>query len=95
MALNEAIDISVLTCVIQDEDIGSFRRTGNYITLVNSDSALLHLPDTVEDKVAVDADHSLMVKFKSKHTSAYTDALSRLREFSSYAPSVVAERFST
>lgn len=63
------------------------------MTMVDTDSALLHLPDTIEDKVGLDSDHSLMVKFKTKNTPGYTDVVRRLRDFQEQAPSVVANRF--
>jgi hypothetical protein len=48
----------------------------------------------VERKIPLDADHSMMVKFKSRSDDGYTDAVNFLLEFVKEAPAVVANRFS-
>lgn len=63
------------------------------MTTVGVDSALLQLPDQVEDKVPLRADHSMIVKFDKRDAPGYQTALDRLRQFSKDAPSVVAARF--
>jgi hypothetical protein len=63
------------------------------MTAVGADSALLQLPDHVEDKVPLHADHSMIVKFDKRDAPGYRMALDRLRQFSKDAPSVVAARF--
>jgi hypothetical protein len=64
------------------------------MTTVDADSALLQLPDHVEDKVPLHADHSMIVKFDMRNAVGYRTALDKLRQFSKKAPSVVAARFS-
>jgi hypothetical protein len=64
------------------------------MTTVGADSALLQLPDHVEDKVPLHADHSMVVKFDTRNAAGYRTALEKLRQFSQDAPSVVAARFS-
>ena len=63
------------------------------MTTVGADSALLQLPDHVEDKVPLHADHSMVVKFDARNAAGYRTALEKLRQFSKDAPSVVAARF--
>lgn len=61
---------------------------------VGTDSALLQLPDHVEDKVPLHADHSMIVKFDTRNAAGYRTALDKLRQFAKDAPPVVAARFS-
>jgi hypothetical protein len=68
-------------------------RTGNFITAVDRESALLQLPDTVEDKIPLDTDHSMIVKFDSRNTPGYSSAREKLSQFTKDAPGVVASRF--
>ncbi|CAG8885662.1 unnamed protein product [Penicillium egyptiacum] len=79
--------------LVLDSESGRWKRTGDFITTVSADSALLHLPDHVEDKVPLHADHSMVVKFDTRNAAGYRTALDRLRQFSKDAPSVVAARF--
>ncbi|KAJ5963039.1 hypothetical protein N7501_007980 [Penicillium viridicatum] len=69
------------------------KRTGDFMTTVGADSALLQLPDHVEDKVPLDVDHSMVVKFDTRNAAGYRTALDKLRQFSKEARSVVAARF--
>ncbi|RII11229.1 hypothetical protein CUC08_Gglean005702 [Alternaria sp. MG1] len=78
-----------------DSESKSWVRTGGYITAVDTDSALLQLPDSIEEKVPLDADHSMIVKFDTNDSRGYTSALNRLVQFERDAPSVVAARFCT
>jgi hypothetical protein len=77
----------------QDGESKRWARTGDFVTAVDSDSALLQLPDAMEDKVPLDADHSMMVKFDSKNAQGYRSAQDKLRQFVQDAPGVVAARF--
>jgi hypothetical protein len=77
----------------QDSESKRWARTGDFVTAVDSDSALLQLPDAMEDKVPLDADHSMMVKFDSKSARGYSSARDKLRQFVEDAPRVVAGRF--
>lgn len=61
--------------------------------MVDTESALLQLPDHVEDKIPLNADHSMMVKFKGKNDQGYSSALEKLRQFQRDAPGVVRARF--
>ncbi|KAL5351765.1 hypothetical protein ACLOAV_003626 [Pseudogymnoascus australis] len=46
----------------------------------------------MEDKIPLDADHSMIVKFDSKNNRGCTSARDKLRQFEQDAPSVVAAR---
>ncbi|KAJ5904758.1 uncharacterized protein N7473_001674 [Penicillium subrubescens] len=63
------------------------------MTTVGANSALLQLPDHVEDKVPLHADHSTVIKFDTRNAAGYRTALDKLRQFLKNAPSVVAARF--
>ncbi|KAJ5410945.1 uncharacterized protein N7487_005304 [Penicillium crustosum] len=80
--------VSVGLCLKQ-----AMKRTGDFVTTISADSALLQLPDHVEDKVPLHADHSEVVKFDTRNAAGYRIALDKLRQFSKEAPSVVAARF--
>ena len=60
---------------------------------METDSALLQLPDSMEDKIPLDADHSMIVKFDSRNSQGYSSARDRLLQFDRDAPSVVVARF--
>ena len=62
---------------------------------MDTDSALLQLPDSMENKIPLDSDHSMIVKFDTEDNRGYTSALDNLRQFEQNAPSVVAARFCT
>jgi hypothetical protein len=47
----------------------------------------------MEDKIPLDADHSMMVKFDSKNAQGYSSARDKLRQFVQDAPRIVAGRF--
>ncbi|TVY62681.1 Nephrocystin-3 [Fusarium oxysporum f. sp. cubense] len=83
--------------LIRDRKIDSqskrWKRTGEFVTTVDTDSALLHLPDSMEEKIPLDSDHSMIVKFDNKNNRGYTSARDKLREFEQDAPGVVAARF--
>ncbi|KAI9677233.1 MAG: hypothetical protein M1822_008182 [Bathelium mastoideum] len=76
-----------------DNESGSWERTGEPVTAVEVDSALLQLPDHLEEKIPLHADHSQIVKFNSRSDKGYTSALGKLKQFEQDAPSVVAARF--
>ena len=61
--------------------------------MVDPDSALLQLPDSIEEKVPVDADHSMMVKFNSTSWLGYSSARAKLQQFERDALGVVEGRF--
>ncbi|KUM57416.1 hypothetical protein ACN42_g9770 [Penicillium freii] len=79
--------------LVLDSESGRWKRTGDFVTTVVADSALLQLPDHIEDKVPLRTDHSKVVKFDSRTAAGYRTALDKLRQFSKEAPSVVAARF--
>jgi hypothetical protein len=83
-----------LTLLEQDHESRQWKRTGEFITTVEADSALLQLPDYIEDKVPLHADHSTIVKFDSRNAAGYRTALGKLKQFEKDAPAVVAARFS-
>ncbi|KAL4984572.1 hypothetical protein BDW68DRAFT_190372 [Aspergillus falconensis] len=76
-----------------DSQSQRWRRTGAFITTVNADSALLQLPDHLEDKVPLHADHSMIIKFDTRDAAGYRTVLGKLRQFAEDAPRVVAARF--
>ena len=71
----------------------TWARTGEYITLVSRDSALLGLSQTVEERVAAGGDHSTMVKFSSRGNPDYAKALDALHRFEKEARTVVERHF--
>ncbi|KFY27526.1 hypothetical protein V493_03438, partial [Pseudogymnoascus sp. VKM F-4281 (FW-2241)] len=75
-------------------ETNKWSRTGEYMTAVESGSALLELPDSTEIKYPVDADHSQIVKFDSRNAEAYKTAVGHLKEFEQDAGKVVLDRFS-
>ncbi|KAM6483909.1 hypothetical protein HDV62DRAFT_389029 [Trichoderma sp. SZMC 28011] len=77
-----------------DSDSQRWERTGDFITKVDNDSALLQLPDFMEDKIPLDSDHSMMVKFGNRNDTGYTSALDKLQQFEQEASNVVKARFS-
>ncbi|OJD33149.1 inversin o89019 [Diplodia corticola] len=77
-----------------DNAAGRWQRTGSFATAVGPDSALLNLPDHMEEKIPLSSDHSMMVKFDSKDNKGYQIAISRLRKFAEEASSTVATRLS-
>ena len=79
----------------QDSESKRWERTGDFVTAVDSDSALLQLPDAMEEKIPLDADHSMMVKFDNKNARGYSSARDKLKQFAQNAPDVVADRFGT
>ncbi|KAJ5884884.1 hypothetical protein N7495_009394 [Penicillium taxi] len=79
--------------LVLDSESGRWKRTGEFMTTVGADSALLQLPDHIEDKVPLYADHSMTVKFDTRNATGYRTALDKLRQFAKDAPSVVAGRF--
>ena len=56
-------------------------------------SALLDLPDNLEEKIPLDADHSSCVKFDTRGQKAYMSVRVRLQQFEKAAQSEVAARF--
>ena len=70
---------------------GTWARTGEYITVVSKDSALLGLPK-VEQVIAIEGNHSTMVKFCSR-SAGYTKALGCLQRFEKEARDVVKGQF--
>ncbi|KAL7916980.1 hypothetical protein ACQKWADRAFT_317663 [Trichoderma austrokoningii] len=49
-----------------DSSSQRWERTGDFITKLDKDSALLQLPDIMEDKIPLNSDHSMMVKFSNR-----------------------------
>lgn len=60
---------------------------------MDSNSALLQLSDSHEEKSYVNADHSTMVKFGNMQDRTYKDVRYKLRSFLDIAPAVVRKRF--
>lgn len=83
----------MLIVLSQDSENKRWKRTGGLVTAVDADSALLQLPDSIEDKIPLNASHSMIVKFDDGNDQGYTSARDKLRQFERDAPSVVAARF--
>ena len=60
---------------------------------VDYDSALLQLPDSMEEKIPVEADHSTIVKFDTQSNQCYRSVRDKLQQFEKHAPKVVDARF--
>ena len=71
----------------------TWARTGEYITLVSKDLALLGLPQAMEERVAAGGNHSTMVKFSSRSNPDYTKELDSLYRFEEEAKAVVKRKF--
>ncbi|KAL6229352.1 hypothetical protein BDW75DRAFT_235271 [Aspergillus navahoensis] len=67
--------------LVFDSESQRWRRTGEFITTVDADSALLQLPDHVEDKVPLNADHSMIVKYNTRNEAGYRAVLDKLQQF--------------
>ena len=72
---------------------GTWARAGENITVVSQDSALLELPSNVEERMAVEGNHSTMVKFSTRNNANYTKALGFLHRFEKEAKAVVERQF--
>ncbi|KAJ5745112.1 hypothetical protein N7520_010294 [Penicillium odoratum] len=79
--------------LVLDSESGRWKRTGEFMTTVGVDSALLQLPDHIDNKVPLHADHSMLVKFDTPYVAGYRTVRDRLLQFSKDAPPVVAARF--
>ncbi|KAG4279117.1 hypothetical protein FPRO04_13726 [Fusarium proliferatum] len=77
-----------------DSETKHWERTGEPVTTVETDSALLQLQDSVEEKIPLESDHSMIVKFDDQNNQGYISARDKLIQFEQDAPSVVAPRFS-
>ena len=71
---------------------GSWRRTGDYLLLSGRDTSLLGLNDKDERKIAVDEDHSQMVKFDSSGNKTYRSFVKYLQEVLVTAQGKVLQR---
>lgn len=60
---------------------------------VTSNSAILQLPDSIEVKIPVNADHSQIVKFDNKNANVYQTALGYLKQFEKDAGKIILDRF--
>ncbi|KAL7274139.1 hypothetical protein RUND412_002973 [Rhizina undulata] len=70
-----------------------YTRSGNYKSTVETDSALLHLPKDLEDKIPVNSDHTNIVKFDDKLDETYGDVIVRMQKYIETATANVKERF--
>lgn len=84
-----------LTVSQQNTEKKEWERTGDYFEAVSPESALLQLPNMIEENIPLDADHSRIVKFNARSDPGYSSTLDRLRQYVKDAPSVVASRFCT
>jgi len=64
--------------LVQDEN-GMIKRSGEFYTMLQNESALLQLPDSMEEKHPVNADHSDIVKFDTRANDTYGHVSSYLR----------------
>lgn len=58
---------------------GTWSRSGDYFEAVESSSSVLRLPDSIEETMAVDGDHSTMVKFEDRNHRSYTSVVRHLK----------------
>ncbi|KAK0756160.1 hypothetical protein N5P37_011250 [Trichoderma harzianum] len=65
-----------------DSNSQRWEKTGDFITKVDNDSALLQLPDFIEDKIPLDSDHSIIVKFNNRNNIGYSSALPQVQRTS-------------
>jgi hypothetical protein len=70
-----------------------WRLGGDYKLAVDDKSCLLHLPDDLEKKMPVDANHSKIVKFESSKEPIYCEVRAVVEKMLAEAPSVVETRF--
>ena len=63
--------------------------------MVDTNSALLELPDHIEEKIPLHADHSQLVKFNTRNDQGYRSVRDKLIQFERDALTVVAARFGT
>ena len=77
---------------VQQPD-GSWARTGEYITVVGKDSAVLGLLQAVEERMKSEGNHYTMVKFNGRSNVEYAKALNSLYRFEKKAKSVVKRQF--
>ncbi|KAL7931190.1 hypothetical protein V8C35DRAFT_323889 [Trichoderma chlorosporum] len=76
-----------------DSSSQRWERTGDFITKLDKDSALLQLPDLMEEKIPLHSDHSMMVKFDNRSDEGYASAMYKLQQFEKEASEVVKARF--
>ncbi|KAL7271953.1 hypothetical protein RUND412_005259 [Rhizina undulata] len=69
-----------------------YTRCGNYKSIVDTDSAILHLPQDLEDKIPINSDHTNIVKFDGKMDEAYEYVILRMQKYLKAAPADVKER---
>jgi hypothetical protein len=76
----------------QEED-DKWRLGGDYKMAVEDKSSLLQLPEVLEKKMPVDANHSNIVKFETSRDSTYREVRVVVEQMLAEAPSVVENRF--
>jgi hypothetical protein len=76
----------------QEED-DKWRLGGGYKMAVEDKSSLLLLPEVLEKKMPVDANHSNIVKFETSRDSTYREVRAVVEQMLAEAPSVVENRF--
>ncbi|KAL7270570.1 hypothetical protein RUND412_006716 [Rhizina undulata] len=70
-----------------------WKRTGDYKTTLDTDSALLHLSKLLEETIPVDSDHTSMVKFEDNLDTTYRYVVERIAKYVETASDHVKERF--
>jgi hypothetical protein len=71
----------------------SWQREGEFAMAVEDESALLQLPKSIEEPIAVDADHSNLVKFETAQNKTYRNVRSIVKKMLSEAPAAIESRF--
>ncbi|KAL7267903.1 hypothetical protein RUND412_009495 [Rhizina undulata] len=69
-----------------------YTRSGKFKSTLDTDSAVLHLPDHLEETIPVNADHTSIVKFEYKDRT-YEAVVKRVHQYMETAPDHVKERF--
>ncbi|KAI5778075.1 hypothetical protein EDC01DRAFT_675361 [Geopyxis carbonaria] len=72
---------------------GSWSREGELALSVKAGSALLQLPDSIEEKIPVDGDHFNMVQFETPHCTTYREVRSIIEKILLEAPEAIRSRF--
>ena len=85
-------DVSWTDLFFQGPD-KSWRREGAFATAVEDTSALLKLPNSIEERIPVDENHSNLVKFATARNTTYGQVRTIIEQMLSEAPALVASRF--
>ncbi|KAL7276144.1 hypothetical protein RUND412_000877 [Rhizina undulata] len=66
--------------VVKDSE-NRYTRSGEFKSTLDIGSAVLHLPQHLEEAIPVNADHTNIVKFEHKQDATYEDVVKRVRKY--------------